>query len=196
MKQTQLHDSKGWVEEKTESVHRGCVDRRPEQSFLALPLIGPVIKISSSTGINDSPAGHEHGHKFFSVIPAACRPDGWAGLSPAQSDTRAHLLGCLYWAEDSCARQSPKRLLLSPAGTKRTYFVCPLLLNTKHFTRKHPGLAEVGHTGPHWRSTRSGLKDSRMWGCGLHHSSLGSTGDNILGWWDSRNVFILQNAQT
>lgn len=52
------------------------MDRRPEQSFLALALIRPVIKISSSTWINDSPAGHEHGHKFVSVIPAACRLDG------------------------------------------------------------------------------------------------------------------------
>lgn len=71
-------------------------------------------KVVSSRTISDSPAGHEHWHKCACVTPAACQPGGWAGPSPAQSETLAHPQVCLYWAVGSRALRSPRRLRLSP----------------------------------------------------------------------------------
>ena len=58
-KQAQLQDSNRQAEEKM--LHRVCLDERPEQSSPGPALnVRPVIKVISSTRINDSPAGHEH----------------------------------------------------------------------------------------------------------------------------------------
>lgn len=151
--------------------------RRPEWSLHG-PALLPVI---SSTRMSDSPAGHAHWHRFACAALAACQLDDWARPSPAQSETLAHPQGCLCWAEDNCALQSPTKLPLSPAEeTERT----------GNLTKRHFGLG-WGGTRWSWGSLLRALT-WRLWSMRVWPwpPSAGNTEQNVLCWLDLNFFFF------